>query len=57
MGEIGQVGGHSVVMTSLRTAVAQMSNVVGDIQGNAERVADAMRWAETSADVLVLRWR
>lgn len=42
-------------MGFLCTAVAQLGNVVGDIQGNAERVAEAMRWAErASADVLVL---
>lgn len=42
-------------MTVMRTAVAQLPNVVGDIGGNAKRVAEAMDWAEAeSADVLVL---
>lgn len=53
--QIERLGGYSFVMTFLRTAVAQLANVVGDIQGNAERVAEAMGWAErASADVLVL---
>lgn len=42
-------------MSLLRTAVAQLRNVVGDIEGNAARVAEAMQWAEAEgADVLVL---
>jgi NAD+ synthase (glutamine-hydrolysing) len=39
----------------MRVAIAQLCNVVGDIWDNAERVADAMDWAErVEADVLVL---
>ncbi|HEY8524680.1 MAG TPA: NAD+ synthase [Acidimicrobiales bacterium] len=39
----------------MRVAVAQLPNVVGDIWGNADRIADAMGWAEgAEADVLVL---
>ena len=42
-------------MSVLRVAGAQLPNVVGDLDGNRERVADAMRWAEgEGADVLVL---
>ncbi len=42
-------------MTVLRVAAAQLRNAVGDIQGNADRVAEAMAWAEEArADVLVL---
>ena len=43
-------------MTALRIAVAQLPNRVGDLDGNAERIAEAMVWAEqeTQADVLVL---
>ena len=40
--------------TSLRVAAAQLPNVVGDLDGNARRIADAMTWAEEQrADVLV----
>ncbi len=36
-------------------AGAQLPNVVGDLEGNCERVLDAMRWAQDEgADVLVL---
>lgn len=40
----------------LRVAVAQLPNRVGDLDGNTERVAAAMSWAEeeAGADVLVL---
>jgi NAD+ synthase (glutamine-hydrolysing) len=43
-------------MTALRIAVAQLPNRVGDLDGNAERIAGAMAWAEQEAraDVLVL---
>jgi NAD+ synthase (glutamine-hydrolysing) len=43
-------------MTALRVAVAQLPNRVGDLDGNAERIAEAMAWAEQEAraDVLVL---
>ncbi|QBI21477.1 NAD(+) synthase [Egibacter rhizosphaerae] len=42
--------------TSLRVAVAQLPNRVGDLDGNAERIGRAMDWAEqeAEADVLVL---
>ena len=40
----------------LRIAAAQLRNRVGDLNGNAERIAEAMEWAEqeAQADVLVL---
>ncbi|CAA9425554.1 MAG: NAD synthetase / Glutamine amidotransferase chain of NAD synthetase [uncultured Rubrobacteraceae bacterium] len=43
-------------MTALRIAVAQLPNRVGDLEGNAKRIARAMAWAEQEeqADVLVL---
>lgn len=43
-------------MTALRVAVAQLPNRVGDLEGNAERITEAMAWAEqeAQADVLVL---
>ena len=43
-------------MPILRIAVAQLRNRVGDFDGNVERIADAMEWAEqeAQADVLVL---
>jgi NAD+ synthase (glutamine-hydrolysing) len=42
-------------MTVMRVAVAQLRNAVGDLHGNAVRVAEAMGWAEREgADVLVL---
>ena len=43
-------------MTVLRVAVAQLPNRVGDLEGNAERIVEAMAWAEqeAQADVLVL---
>src|SRR5918997_5918607 len=43
-------------MTVLRVAVAQLPNRVGDLEGNAERITEAMAWAEqeAQADVLVL---
>ena len=42
-------------MDVLRVAGAQLENVVGDLQGNARRIADAMAWAEEhEADVLLL---
>src|SRR4051794_9550798 len=38
----------------MRVAGAQIENVVGDLQGNAERILAAMRWAEgEEADVVV----
>ncbi len=38
----------------MRVAGAQIENVVGDLDGNAERILDAMRWAEDEgADVVV----
>ena len=38
----------------LRVAGVQLENVVGDLAGNAERILDAMRWAESEgADVVV----
>ena len=42
--------------TSLRVAVAQLPNRVGDLDGNAARIRAAMGWAEEEAcaDVLVL---
>ena len=40
--------------TILRVAGAQLPNCVGDLDGNARRIADAMRWAEEQhADVVV----
>ena len=43
-------------MQILRIAAAQLRNRVGDFDGNAERIAQAMEWAEqeAQADVLVL---
>lgn len=42
-------------VATLRVALGQLPNVVGDISGNAQRIAEAMDWAEAeSADVLVL---
>jgi NAD+ synthase (glutamine-hydrolysing) len=43
-------------MTILRIAVGQLPNRVGDLEGNAGRIATAMEWAEreAQADVLVL---
>jgi NAD+ synthase (glutamine-hydrolysing) len=43
-------------ITALRIAVAQLPNRVGDLKGNAKRIAEAMAWAEqeAQADVLVL---
>jgi NAD+ synthase (glutamine-hydrolysing) len=43
-------------MLILRIAAAQLRNRVGDFDGNAERIAEAMEWAEqeAQADVLVL---
>ena len=43
-------------MTVLRVAVAQLPNRVGDLEGNFERIVEAMAWAEqeAQADVLVL---
>ncbi len=39
---------------TLRVAAVQCSNVVGDLNGNAERILDGMRWAESEgADVVV----
>ncbi|MEX2381100.1 MAG: nitrilase-related carbon-nitrogen hydrolase [Opitutales bacterium] len=39
----------------MRVAGAQIHNVVGDLDGNVDRVAEAMRWAEEEgADVLVV---
>lgn len=39
----------------LRVAGAQISNVVGDIDGNARRIGEAMEWAEErEADLLLL---
>lgn len=42
-------------MTTLRVAVAQIPNRVGDLRGNTERIGAAMDWAEhdVEADVLV----
>ena len=41
--------------TWMRVAGAQIRNVVGDLEGNARQVTDAMEWAEgEGADVLVL---
>lgn len=42
-------------MDTLRVAVAQLPNRVGDLSGNTRRIAEAMDWAERSAgaDVLV----
>jgi NAD+ synthase (glutamine-hydrolysing) len=38
----------------LRVAAAQIPNVVGDLDGNAQNILDAMRWAEgEGADVVV----
>src|SRR3954470_7254522 len=38
----------------IRVAAVQLENVVGDLTGNAERILDAMRWAEEQgADVVV----
>ena len=38
----------------LRVAGVQLENVVGDLAGNAERILDGMRWAESEgADVVV----
>ena len=40
--------------TILRVAAAQLPNCVGDLDGNARRILDAMRWAEQQdADVIV----
>ena len=43
-------------MQILRIAAAQLRNRVGDFDGNAERISEAMEWAEqeAQADVLVL---
>ncbi|MDQ6749613.1 MAG: NAD+ synthase [Actinomycetota bacterium] len=42
-------------MSVLRVAGAQLPNVVGDLDGNCDRVLDAMQWAQREeADVLVL---
>lgn len=42
-------------MSVLRVAGAQLPNVVGDLEGNCQRVLDAMRWAQGErADVLLL---
>src|SRR5919199_4006181 len=42
-------------MSVLRVAGAQLPNVVGDLDGNGERVLEAMGWAQSEgADVLVL---
>jgi NAD+ synthase (glutamine-hydrolysing) len=43
-------------MNHLRIAAAQLPNRVGDLRGNADRIAGAMDWAErdVDADVLVL---
>src|SRR4028118_1908132 len=43
-------------MPSLRIAAAQLRNRPSDLGGNAERIAEAMEWAEqeAQADVLVL---
>lgn len=42
-------------MTTLRVAVGQLPVAVGDIDGNARRIAETMDWAEAQdADVLVL---
>jgi NAD+ synthase (glutamine-hydrolysing) len=42
-------------MSSLRVAIGQLPDVVGDIPGNTARVAEVMEWAERhDADVLVL---
>ena len=39
----------------LRVAGAQLPNVVGDLDGNCERILEVMRWAEEErADVLLL---
>ncbi len=39
----------------LRVAGAQIDLVVGDLEGNRRRIADAMTWAESrQADVLLL---
>jgi NAD+ synthase (glutamine-hydrolysing) len=40
--------------STLRVAAAQIPNVVGDLEGNARRIGDAMAWAEDQlADVVV----
>ena len=39
---------------ALRVAVAQLPNRVGDLDGNVERIAAAMAWAEEEADADVL---
>lgn len=42
-------------MSVMKVAGAQLPNVVGDLEGNTERILDAMRWAEDAgADLLVL---
>lgn len=42
-------------MTQMRIAGAQVHNVVADLEGNARRISEAMRWAEAEgADVLVV---
>ncbi len=42
-------------MDFVRVAGAQLNLVVGDIEGNRDRVVDAMAWAEgVQADVLLL---
>ncbi|HEV7865190.1 MAG TPA: NAD+ synthase [Acidimicrobiia bacterium] len=42
-------------MSDLRIALAQLNVVVGDLEGNAEAIADAMDFAESAgADILVL---
>lgn len=47
--------GRRPVEPLLRVAGAQIENVVGDLDGNAERIAAAMEWAEErEADVLLL---
>jgi NAD+ synthase (glutamine-hydrolysing) len=46
--------GHMLATDVLRVAGVQLENVIGDLAGNAERILDAMRWAESEgADVVV----
>ncbi|MGI8727352.1 MAG: NAD(+) synthase, partial [Solirubrobacterales bacterium] len=47
--------GSAPAPPSLRVAGAQIPNVVGDIDGNARRIGEAMEWAEQEeADLLLL---
>ncbi len=51
----GGVRANVVAMDELRVAGAQLNVVVGDVEGNAKQIGEAMAWAESAgADLLVL---